>query len=524
MREAESVATIATIGDITRHHARTRPDRTAIHYEGRDITFAELDRCANQVANGLVAEGLQPQARFAILSKNAPAFFHLWFGGAKVDAVLVPVNFRLAPAEAAFVIEDAGAELLFVGADFYSLVEKVQHDLKSVRRIIALDAGHTSWIDYTHWLGAQPAHDPALPIAAENCAIQMYTSGTTGHPKGAQLSHTGLLYLTGVALSSFGAWHENDVNLVCMPLFHIGGSGWALIGLYRGVPTVLLRDADPAVILRVIPEQKITKAFVVPALLLFLLQNPQCAKTDFSSLELIVYGASPAPVDLVRNSRKALGCELAQVYGLTETTGAITYLPPEDHSGDRADRLKSCGKPMPGIEMRVVDQAGKDVAVGDVGEIVTRSPQTMLGYWNRPDETSRAIRNGWFYTGDAGYLDADGYIYIYDRVKDMIISGGENIYPAEVENALFGHPAVADVAVIGVPDDKWGEAVKAIVVKRPGAEASSEELIGFARERIAHYKAPRTIDFVDALPRTPTGKILKRELRKPFWTERERQV
>jgi acyl-CoA synthetase (AMP-forming)/AMP-acid ligase II len=307
-------------------------------------------------------------------------------------------------------------------------------------------------------------------------------------------------------------------------LFHIGGSGWALIGLYRGVPTVLLRDADPAVILRVIPEQKITKAFVVPALLLFLLQNPQCAKTDFSSLELIVYGASPAPVDLVRNSRTALGCQLAQVYGLTETTGAITYLPPEDHSGDRAERLKSCGKPMPGIEMRVVDQAGKDVAVGDVGEIVTRSPQTMLGYWNRPDETNRAIRNGWFYTGDAGYLDADGYIYIYDRVKDMIISGGENIYPAEVENALFGHPAVADVAVIGVPDDKWGEAVKAIVVKRPGAEASSEELIGFARERIAHYKAPRTIDFVDALPRTPTGKILKRELRKPFWTERERQV
>src|SRR6202050_4543349 len=235
MREAESGTTIATIGDITRHHARTRPDRTAIHYEGRDMTFGELDRSANQVANGLVAEGLKPQPRIAIVSKNAPAFFHLWFGGAKVDAVLVPVNFRLAPAEAAFVIDDAGAELLFVGADFYSLVEKVQHDLKSVRRIIALDGGHTSWTDYTQWLGAQPARDPALPIAAENCAIQMYTSGTTGHPKGAQLSHTGLLYLTGVALSSFGAWHENDVNLVCMPLFHIGGSGWAPIGVVRRV-------------------------------------------------------------------------------------------------------------------------------------------------------------------------------------------------------------------------------------------------------------------------------------------------
>jgi acyl-CoA synthetase (AMP-forming)/AMP-acid ligase II len=524
MRETESGAAISTIADITRHHVRVRPDRTAIHYEGRDITFAELDLCTNQVANGLAAEGLKPQARVAILSKNAPAFFHLWFGGAKADAVLVPVNFRLAPAEIAFVIEDAGAELLFVGGDFYPVVEKVQHDLRSVRRIIALDGGHATWIDCAQWLAAQPTHDPALPIAAENCAIQMYTSGTTGHPKGAQLSHNGLLYLTRVALEAFGAWHDNDVNLVCMPLFHIGGSGWALIGLYRGVPTVLLRDADPAVILRIVPEQKITKAFVVPALLLFLLQNPQCAKTDFSSLELIVYGASPAPVELVRNSRKVLGCELAQVYGLTETTGAITYLPPEDHTGDRTERLKSCGKPMPGIEIRVVDAAGKDVATGDVGEIVTRSPQTMLGYWHRPEENGRAIRDDWFYTGDAGYLDADGYIYIYDRVKDMIISGGENIYPAEVENALFGHPAVADVAVIGVPDEKWGEAVKAIVVKRPGAEANPEELIGFARERIAHYKAPRTVDFVDALPRTPTGKILKRELRKSFWAGHERQI
>jgi len=524
MVDAETVATIRTIGDVTRQHARSRPERTAIHYEGRNITFAELDRRANQVANGLIAEGLKPQARIAILAKNVPAFFELWFGAAKVDAVLVPVNYRLAPVEIAFVLNDAGAELLLVGADFYPLVEKVERELKSVRRIIALDGRHPSWIDYEKWLAAQSARDPALLISADHCAIQMYTSGTTGHPKGAQLSHTGLLSLTYLALDSFGAWHENDVNLVCMPLFHIGGSGWALIGLQRGVKTVLLRDADPAAILRAIPEQKITKAFVVPALLLFLLQNPQCAQTDFSSLELIVYGASPAPIDLVRKSLKVFGCGLAQVYGLTETTGAITYLPPEDHGEEHAQRLKSCGKAMPGIEIQVVDTAGRDVPVGDVGEIVTRSQQTMLGYWNQPEATSRAIRDGWFYTGDAGYLDADGYIYIYDRVKDMIISGGENIYPAEVENTLFGHPAVADVAVIGVPDDKWGEAVKAMVVKRPGAEVSAEELIAFARDRIAHYKAPRTIDFVDALPRTPTGKILKRELRKPFWAGRDRQV
>jgi acyl-CoA synthetase (AMP-forming)/AMP-acid ligase II len=297
-----------------------------------------------------------------------------------------------------------------------------------------------------------------------------------------------------------------------------------LIGFHRGVDAVLMRDPDPAAILHLIPEKRITKAFMVPALLLFILQNPQCKTTDFSSLELIAYGASPAPVDLVRNAIKVFGCGLGQVYGLTETSGAITFLPPEDHDENVPERLKSCGKPLAGIEIRVVDAGGKDVPVGEVGEIITRSPQNMMGYWNQPQETGRAIRGDWFYTGDAGYVDKDGYIFIYDRVKDMIISGGENIYPAEVESALFGHPAVADVAVIGIPDDKWGESVKAVVVKRPDATVTPEELISFARKRIAHYKAPRTVDFVDTLPRTPTGKILKRELRKPFWAGHERQV
>jgi acyl-CoA synthetase (AMP-forming)/AMP-acid ligase II len=524
MLEVKSLADIKTVGDITRHHARGRPHRVAIHFEGQRITFEELDRRANQVANGLIAEGVGPQARIAILSKNVPAFFELWFGAAKADVVLVPVNFRLAPAEVAYVVDDSSAEILFVGAEFYPVIEKVAHELKSVRRIVALDAAHGSWPSYADWRGAQPANDSAIAIAPDACAMQMYTSGTTGHPKGALLSHAGLLALADVGVHTIGVWQENEVNLVCMPLFHIGGSGWALIGLHRGIDSVLMRDADPAAILRLIPEHRITKAFMVPALILFMVQNPQCRSTDFSSLDLIAYGASPAPVDLVRNAIKVFGCSLGQVYGLTETTGAITYLPPEDHDEKFPERLKSCGKPMTGIEMRVVDADGTDVATGDVGEIITRSVQNMICYWNQPEATRRAIRGGWFYTGDAGYLDADGYIYIYDRVKDMIISGGENIYPAEVESALFGHPAVADVAVIGIPDDKWGEAVKAFVVKRPGGDVTSDELIAFARDRIAHYKVPRSVDFVEALPRTPTGKILKRELRKPFWVGQERQV
>jgi acyl-CoA synthetase (AMP-forming)/AMP-acid ligase II len=325
-------------------------------------------------------------------------------------------------------------------------------------------------------------------------------------------------------MRQFGNWHERDVSLVCMPLFHIGGSGWALVGLYAGAQNVLAREFDPPTILRLMAELGVTKAFFVPAMILFLLQSPHCANTDFSALELIVYGAAPAPIELLRNALKHFGCGFAQVYGLTETTGAITYLPPEDHGEHAIERLKSCGKPMAGVEIKILDASGHELPAGEVGEVVCRTPQVMLGYWNLPDATKAAIRAGWFYTGDAGYMDGDGYVYIYDRVKDMIISGGENIYPAEVENALFGHPAIADVAVIGVPHEKWGEAVKAVVVKKPGADVTMDELIEFARGRIAGYKVPRSIDFVDALPRNPSGKILKRELRKPYWADQDRQV
>ena len=519
-----NAADMLTVADIARHHGKTRPDRVAFHFEGRRLTYGELDRRASQVANGLIAANVPKGGRIAILSKNGIGFFDLWFGSTKCGAVLVPVNFRLAGPEVAYVVNDAEAQLLFVGADFYPLVEKIRDELKTVRQIIALDGGHPTWRAYDAWLAAQVTSDPNLPIAVSDCAIQMYTSGTTGHPKGAQLSHANLLTLMPLATEQWGNWHDKDVNLVCMPLFHIGGSGWALVGLYRGIENVMTKDFDPAAILKMIPEFKISKALFVPAMMLFLLQVPQSRDTDFSSLELIVYGASPAPLDLLRNALKVFRCGLAQVYGLTETTGGITYLPPEDHGEHAIERMKSCGKPMDGVEIKIVDAFGKDVPRGAVGELICRTPQIMLGYWNLPEATMRAIKGDWFHTGDAGYMDEDGYVFIYDRVKDMIVSGGENIYPAEVESALFGHPAVADVAVIGVPDAQWGEAVKAIVVKKPGADIGVKELIDYARERIAGYKVPRSVDFVEALPRNPSGKILKRELRKPYWENQERQV
>jgi long-chain acyl-CoA synthetase len=352
----------------------------------------------------------------------------------------------------------------------------------------------------------------------------MYTSGTTGRPKGAQLTHHNLLCLTPTFVESVGHWQVEDVSLVAMPLFHIGGSGYALVGFYTGCVNVLMREVDPKAILAAIEAHRVTKTFFVPAVILFLLNTPGCAETDFSSLQLIAYGASPIPLELLKRAMAAFKCGFGQVYGLTETTGAITYLAPEEHEPADSERLKSCGRAMPGVTLRVVDGEGKDVPPGTVGEVICATPQVMLGYWNQPEATRRSIRGSWFHSGDAGYLDAEGYLYIYDRVKDMIVSGGENIYPAEVESALYGHPAIQDVAVIGVPDETWGEAVKACVVLKPGAKADPEAIIAFARQRIGGFKVPRSIDFMTDLPRNPSGKLLKRILRQPYWEGRDRQV
>jgi long-chain acyl-CoA synthetase len=300
----------------------------------------------------------------------------------------------------------------------------------------------------------------------------------------------------------------------------------------RGGHSIIVRDIDPAAVLALIARHRITETFVVPAVLMFMLATPELSTTDVSSLRTVFYGASPISEDVLVRSMKALGCNFAQVYGLTETTGAITSLLSEDHDpdGPRARLLRSAGRPFDHVELRIVDpDSGKVLPVGKVGEILTRSDQNMLGYWNQSEATTSVLsEDGWFRTGDAGWLDGDGYLFLHDRLKDMIVSGGENIYPAEVENVLLSHPAIADAGAIGVPDDKWGETVKAIVVKAPEASIDDdslvEDILAFSRERLAHYKCPTSIDFVDVLPRNPSGKVLKRELRKPYWIGRERNI
>ena len=316
---------------------------------------------------------------------------------------------------------------------------------------------------------------------------------------------------------------EGGVNLVCMPIFHVAGTNMGIAGMVTGAKSIIIPEVDPSLILKLIEQEKIQHTIFVPAVILFLIQHPESANTDFSSLETVIYGASPITDDTLLKAMDLMKCNFWQVYGLTETNGAITFLYPEDHEISRG-KLRSCGKAAKGVGLRVVDSDDNDVPVGEVGEVIIKSELNMKGYWNRPEATAEAIKDGWFYSGDVGYFDDEGFLYIHDRVKDMIVSGGENIYPAEVENALLSHPQIADAAVIGIPDDKWGEATKAFIVQADGEPLDEAEVISYVRTQIAGYKCPKTVEHINELPRNPSGKILRKDLRAPYWEGKERNV
>jgi long-chain acyl-CoA synthetase len=518
--------TVSTIAGIIRKHGAERPGAPALIYRDRTYTYGEIDERSNRLANALAAEGIGEQERVARLDKNSPEWADLAFATAKLNAVTCDVNWRLAPSEAAFIVNDAEAKVLIVGEEFLPVLEAMEPDLTTVKKVVVVGGSQQRYEDYEAWLARHAATDPGFDSGADDVAMQFYSSGTTGRPKGVMLTNNNLFASTDSvgAVLGFG---EESVSLVAMPMFHVAGGLWAFIGLYFGTVNVVMREVDPAGIIDLIPRHGVTHSVFVPAVLQFLLMTPGVQEADFSSLVAILYGASPITEAVLKDSLRTFGCRFIQAYGLTETTGAIVLLPHEDHdpAGPNAHRLRAAGVAGPGVELRVVDAAGADVPLGDIGEIVTRSKQNMKGYWKMPEATAESfLADGWFRSGDAGYLDADGYLYIHDRVKDMVVSGGENIYPAEVENALMAHPAIADVGVIGVPDDRWGEAVKACVVKAPDAEVTEQEIIEFVRGRLAHFKCPRSIDFVPELPRNPSGKILKKDLRAPYWVGRTRNV
>jgi acyl-CoA synthetase (AMP-forming)/AMP-acid ligase II len=516
-----------TLADVPRYHAKERPDAVALAFEGRETTFAEFDARSNQAAQALLAQGLTKGDRIAYLGKNSDHYFELLFGAVKVGVIMVPIGWRLAPPEVAYIAADAQARMLFVGPEVIEPAKQAAAEMPALP-IIAMEPGPSGWPTYEARRDAQPAVNPGVEIASSDVAVQLYTSGTTGKPKGAMLTHDNILGGRRKAAEAQMAWNQwgpEDVSLVAMPVGHIGGTGWGIVGLVNGAKGVVAREFDPFKVLDYIEQDRISKMFMVPAALQIVVRQPKAREVDYSRLKYILYGASPIPLDLLRECMEVFGCGFVQQYGMTETTGTVVYLPPEDHDPAGNPRMRAAGLPMPGVELRIIDDAGNPLPPNTVGEVATRSVSNMAGYWRLPEATASTLaEDGWLRTGDAGYLDEDGYLFIHDRVKDMIISGAENIYPAEVESAVYGHPQVAEVAVIGVPDDKWGEAVKAVVVAKPGEAPSPEDIIAFARTRIAAFKAPKTIDFIEALPRNASGKILRRELREPYWAGRERRV
>ena len=520
----KSRADIQAIGDIPRVHARAHPQRPALLFEGRTTTYAELDTRSSQVARALIASGLRPGDRIAHLGKNSDLYAELLLGAAKAGVVMTPVNWRLAPGEARYIIDDCDAKLLFVGPEFLQAIDAYLPTSRPME-VIGMETAYNGR-SFTAWRDAQPSQDPRPDIASDLAAVQLYTSGTTGHPKGAVLSHDNFLRMShAMSHEEWSRWRDTDVSLAAMPCFHIGGTGWLIVGLFSGALNVIAREFDPASVLDFIEKDRITKLFLVPAALHVVVRHPKARQVDYSGLKHILYGASPMPLQLLRDCMDVFGCGFVQLYGMTETTGSVTALRPEDHDRNGNPRMSSAGKALPGVELAILDENGVRVPTGVVGEVAVRSVTNMKGYWKLPEATAKTISaDNWLRTGDAGYLDEDGYLYIYDRVKDMIISGGENVYPAEVENAIFGHPGVAEVAVIGVPSERWGEEVKAMVVPRSDAARDAASIIAWARERIAGYKVPKSVDFIDALPRNAAGKVLRRELRAPYWKDASKPI
>lgn len=511
--------TFSTFDEILDFWAKERPDGPAFEQEGRITSYGEADRLTRQIIGFYQAKGLKPGDRVAWLGKNSDMHCLLYLAAARCGVVMVPIGWRLAPPEVAYILKDTGAKLVFAGDEFAEVARQIAADLPVTPQV-------SSESEMRAIIPGQAAGD-YTPAGPNDPVLQLYTSGTTGNPKGAVLSNANLLGLRNSALEAGQTWtfyEPDDCMLVAMPCAHIGGTGLINIGVSSGVRCLIQAEFTPVGVLEAI-ENGATHMFIVPAALQMVVQHARAKDTDFSNLKYLMYGAAPMPLELLKEAVGTMpNASFLQAYGMTETSGTISILPPEDHTLEGNQRMRSAGKAVPGVEIRIVDADDNELPRGEVGEVVIKSPSNLLEYWHRPEATAEALRGGWMHTGDAGVMDEDGYVYIRDRIKDMIISGGENVYPAEVESAIYGHPAIAEVAVIGVPSDKWGEEVKACVVCKPGMDIEESDVIAWARERLAAFKAPKSVDVIPLMPRNPSGKILRRELRKPYWEGRDRQV
>lgn len=510
--------------DIFQSLQSTHPKHTALTFEEQNISYNELIQKGWQVGNGLLTLGVERQDRVAHLAKNSPEFFEIFIGASASAHATAGINWRLAGPEILQILNSTENSVLFVGKDFYGTIAAIEPELKFIKHIIAIDGDHERWLDYQTWRNLQATTRPAAELKGDDDILQLYTSGTTGLPKGVQLTNQGYMNtLKAFVDNDILAVGPGDIFINVMPLFHVGGINLTLIPLLRGAHVHLQAEFEPTKVLDTITKEGVTNALFVPAMIQMLLQEPRVRERDYSKLRYMYYGASPISQSVQEEAAEVFGCKFMQLYGATENYGIITKLAPEDHAADR-DKLRSCGKPIDGAKVKIIDSNGNQLPTGEVGEILLHCDWILKSYWRNPEATAEVKQDGWYHTGDAARVDEEGFVYIQDRIKDMIITGGENVFPAEVENAVHSHEDILDVAVIGIPDEKWGEAIKACVVLRPGASLSEEEIIAYARTQIAGFKVPKSIDFIPELPRNPSGKILRRELRAPYWEGQSRKV
>ena len=479
---------------------------------GRRHTFSELNQHINLVANALLGLGVRKGDRVALLLMNGAEFVESFFGAAKIGAVVVPLNWRLVADELEFILNDSGATVMIYSEEFAAVAAELHSrgDRTSVRHWFQVNGTPADFAgDFLAWARMATTDEPVIRGANDDLLFIMYTSGTTGLPKGVMHSHSTVFW----AMLTIGATadlHYADRYLISLPMFHVGALSPVLGCLYRGVTLVVLKSFDPKLSWELVKTEHITNTLMVPVMLQFMLAVYRPDEHDASSLRWVMSGAAPVPVSLI-TAYQALGIEIHQVYGLTETGGPACLI----FGQDAIERAGSCGRSFFHTEVRVVDSDGRDVTVGDTGEVLVKGPHVMLGYWNRPEATEETLRNGWLHTGDIGTIDADGFVTIMDRVKDMLISGGENVYPAEIENVVLGHPGVADVGVIGVPSAKWGESPLAVVVRKDD-NLTEQDVIDWCKGKLAPFKLVKSVVFTTEIPRNPTGKILKRVLRDQF--------
>lgn len=499
------------------------PDRTAIVFEGQRFTFSQLSERANRFANALLGLGVDKGDRVAILQVNCNQYIEAYYGVAKMGAIFVPLNFRAKRDELIYMLNHSESSVLLVGERYVELVNSMQPELPLVKHYISIDGKQEGMLDYEDLLTTASDEEVFTDIADEDIAILMYTAGTTGLPKGVPLSHNSFSVYVMENVNPADPEIE-ETNLLTVPLYHVAGVQAMLAATYGGRTLATMRQFEVNEWLETVQREKANRAMLVPTMLKRVIDHPDLAKYDLSSLGVITYGAAPMPFEVIKKAIGLFpGVNFINAFGQTETASTITTLGPEDHviEGTEEEKEKklgrltsSIGRPMSDVEMKIIDEAGNDLPLGEVGEIVARGPRVMSGYWKDAEKTAKAMtKDGWLRTGDMGYMDGEGYFYLATRVDDLIIRGGENISPEEVENVLYSHPAVDEAAVIGVPSEEWGQEPRAIVVLKEGTSATPEELIGFCRERLASFKRPRSVVFVDELPRTSTGKVLKRILR-----------